>query len=107
MNLDDLRAKIDDRVKLILLSHPHNPVGRVWNREELRELADICMENNIIIISDEIHSDLVFKPHLHIPISTLSEDIAQLTVTCVAPSKTFNTAGLSSSVVVIPDKSLR
>ena len=107
MDLDDLRSKIDGDVKLILLSHPQNPVGRVWTREELEELASICIDNDIIILSDEIHSDLVFKPFRHIPISTLSEDIANNTLTCVAPSKTFNTAGLASSVVVIQNRKLR
>ena len=107
MDLAGLRSKIDSKVKLLLLSHPHNPVGRVWTHEELSEIAEICLENKIIILSDEIHSDLVFKPYRHIPVSTLSKEIEPLTVTCVAPSKTFNTAGLSSSVVVIPDKTLR
>ena len=107
MDLDDLRSRIDSKVKLLLLSHPHNPVGRVWTREELCDIAGFCLENNITILSDEIHSDLVFKPHKHIPISTLSKEIEQLTVTFVAPSKTFNTAGLSSSVVVIPNSELR
>ncbi len=107
MDLDDLKDKIDEKTKLILLSHPHNPAGRVWTREELAGLASICLENDIIIISDEIHSDLLFEPHLHIPLATLSDEIASKTLTCVAPSKTFNTAGLSSSVVVIPDQTLR
>ncbi len=107
MDLDDLRKKISGDVKLILLSHPHNPVGRVWTEEELAGLASICMENNIIILSDEIHSDLVFEPHRHTPFSMLSEEIAARTITCVAASKTFNTAGLASSVVVIPDRALR
>ena len=107
MDLDDLRSKIDGNVKLLLLSHPHNPVGRVWTRDELAELASICLENGIIILSDEIHSDLVFKPSHHIPISTLSDEIANITLTFIAPSKTFNTAGLTSSVVIIPNRELR
>lgn len=106
MDLDDLKGKIDRDTKLLLLCHPHNPVGRVWSPSELRDLAAICLENNMVIISDEIHSDLVFHPHVHTPLCTLSDEIAGITVTCVAASKTFNIAGLSSSVVVISDEKL-
>lgn len=107
MDLDDLKQKIDKDTKLLILSYPHNPVGRVWSPAELKELADLCLENNIVILSDEIHSDLVLPPYLHTPLSTLSDEIAQNTVTCVAASKTFNIAGLSSSVVIIPNEKLR
>ena len=107
MDLDDLREKIDGDTKLLLLSHPHNPVGRVWSPVELRELADLCLEKNVVIVSDEIHSDLVFQPHVHTPLCTLGDDVADITVTCVAASKTFNLAGLSSSVVVISNEKLR
>lgn len=106
MDLDDLKQKIDKNTKLLILSHPHNPVGRVWSAGELKELADLCLENNIIILSDEIHSDLVLHPHIHTPLCTLSKEIAQNTVTCVAASKTFNLAGLSTSVVIIPNEKL-
>ncbi len=107
MDLDDLKQKIDPDTKLLILSHPHNPVGRVWSPGELKELADLCLENNIVILSDEIHSDLVFQPHIHTPLSTLSDEIADITVTCVAASKTFNLAGLSSSAVIISNEKLR
>ncbi|KPL23338.1 MAG: cystathionine beta-lyase [Bacteroides sp. SM1_62] len=107
MDLDDLKQKIGPDTKLLLLSHPHNPVGRVWSPGELKELADLCLENNIVILSDEIHSDLVFHPHVHTPLSTLSHEIADLTVTCIAASKTFNLAGLSSSAVIISNEKLR
>ncbi len=107
MDLDDLKQKIDPDTKLLILSHPHNPVGRVWSPGELKELADLCLENNIVILSDEIHSDLVFHPNIHTPLSTLSDEIADITVTCVAASKTFNLAGLSSSAVIIPNEKLR
>jgi cystathionine beta-lyase len=107
MDLQDLRRKIDRDTKLILLSHPHNPVGRVWTPDELKELAELCLENNIIIVSDEIHSDLVFPPYVHTPLCTLGAEIADITVTCVAASKTFNLAGLSSSVVIISNEELR
>lgn len=107
MDLDDLKQKIDKNTKLLILSHPHNPVGRVWSPGELKGLADLCLENSIIILSDEIHSDLVLPPHVHTPLSSLSDEIANNTVTCVAASKTFNLAGLSSSAVIIPNETLR
>jgi cystathionine beta-lyase len=107
MDLDDLKRKIDPDVKLLLLSHPHNPVGRVWSQEELRELAELCLENNIIILSDEIHSDLVFEPHIHTPLCMLGDEIADRTLTCISASKTFNLAGLSSSAVIISNEKLR
>ena len=107
MDLDDLKKKIDTDTKLLILSHPHNPVGRVWSPGELKDLADLCLENNIVILSDEIHSDLVLPPHVHSPLSTLSDEIADNTITCVAASKTFNLAGLSSSAVIIPNEKLR
>jgi len=107
MDLEDLKQKIDKDTKLLILSHPHNPVSRVWSPGELKELADICLENNIVILSDEIHSDLVLPPHIHTPLSTLSKEIADNTITCVAASKTFNLAGLSSSVAIISNEKLR
>ncbi len=107
MDLADLKKKLDPSVKLLLLCHPHNPVGRVWTEGELREIAELCQENNIVMVSDEIHSDLILSPHRHLPFYRLGDEIAQNTVTCVAPSKTFNLAGLSSSVVVIRNEELR
>ncbi len=104
MDFDDLKSKIDSRTKMILLSSPHNPVGRVWKKEELQELVEICVENDIIIASDEIHADLVFQPHKHIPLASLSEKAKQQTITFMAPSKTFNMAGLSSSFVIIENE---
>lgn len=106
-DFDDLKAKIDDRTKLLLLSNPHNPGGMVWTRDELTELSNICVENEIIIISDEIHSDLIFKGNRHIPLPTISEEIKLNTVVCMAPSKTFNIAGLTTSVIIIPNKRLK
>ncbi len=103
-DFEDLKAKIDGNTKLLLLCNPQNPGGMVWTRKELTELAVICLENKIMIISDEIHSDLIYKGHQHIPIASLSEEIAQNCMISMAPSKTFNVAGLSSSVVIIPNK---
>lgn len=107
MDLKSLKEQIDADTKLMLLCNPHNPVGRVWKREELLELAEICLERNIIMISDEIHADLILNGHKHIPFSTLGDDVANITATCLAPSKTFNLAGLSTSFMVIPNPDLR
>lgn len=106
-DFDDLRTKAEAGAKMLILSNPHNPVGRAWNREELEELGSICIEHNIVIISDEIHSDLVLPGFKHIPTASLSEEIADITLTCLAPSKTFNLAGLSTSSMVISNKNLR
>jgi len=103
-DFEDLKSKIDKNTKMLLLSNPQNPGGMVWTKEELTELANFCLENKIMIISDEIHSDLIFKGHTHIPIASLSEGIAQNCMVSMAPSKTFNVAGLSSSIVIIPNK---
>lgn len=103
-DFEDLKSKIDKNTKLLLLCNPQNPGGMVWTRSELEKLSDICLENGIMVISDEIHSDLVFKGHSHIPFTTLSDEAAKNSVVCMAPSKTFNVAGLASSLVIIPDK---
>ncbi|SES41589.1 MalY/PatB family protein [Salipaludibacillus aurantiacus] len=94
-------------VKLFLLCHPHNPVGRVWTEEELRKMAELCLENDVVIVSDEIHSDLIFKPNKHIPLASLSEEIADQTITLVAPSKTFNLAGLQASAIICSNNDYR
>jgi len=107
MDYNSLVAGIDAKTRMIFISNPHNPVGRVWTPEELNNLADICLNNNILIISDEIHCDLALPGFTHTPIASLSEKIAAKTVTLIAPSKTFNLAGLSTSSVIIPDPSLR
>jgi cystathionine beta-lyase len=107
MDYDSLVAGIDSGTKMIFISNPHNPVGKVWTPEELENLADICLARNIIIISDEIHCDLALPGFTHTPLASLSEKIAKNTVTLIAPSKTFNLAGLSTSSVIIPDPGLR
>jgi cysteine-S-conjugate beta-lyase len=103
-DFEDLKSKIDKNTKLLLLCNPQNPGGMVCTRNELEELSAICLENGILIISDEIHSDLIFEGQTHIPFTTLSEEAAKNSVVCMAPSKTFNVAGLASSLVIIPDK---
>jgi cystathionine beta-lyase len=107
MDYNSLIAGIDSKTKMIIISNPHNPVGRVWTPEELNNLADICLKNNILIISDEIHCDLVLPGFTHTPMASLSEKIAENTVTLIAPSKTFNLAGLSTSSVIIKNPVLR
>lgn len=107
MDFDGLERSIDSQVKLLILCSPHNPVGRVWSREELKRLGEICLKHNIKVITDEIHGDLVFKPNLHIPYASLSEEHARQSITCLAPSKTFNLAGLKTSTIIIPDPQIR
>lgn len=107
MNLDDLKAKLNSRVKMLFLCNPHNPSGRVWQKRELEEIAEICLKNNITIVSDDVHSDIVYEGNKHIPIASISRDIEERTITSFSPSKTFNLAGFRSAVVVIPNKDLR
>jgi cystathionine beta-lyase len=107
MDYDSLVSAVDDRTKMIIISNPHNPVGRSWTPKELSCLADICLKNNILIVSDEIHSDLILPGFNHTPFASLSDEIAQKTITCIAPSKTFNLAGLSTSSVIISNPVLR
>ncbi|MRR23800.1 putative C-S lyase, partial [bacterium] len=103
MDLDGLHRVITPKTRMLILSNPHNPVGRVWTKKELSELADICHEKGIVILSDEIHSDLTLPGVKHIPLASVSEKAASVTVTCMAPSKTFNLAGLSTSSMIISD----
>ncbi len=107
MDLDSLRRIITPETRMIIISNPHNPVGRSWDTEELRELAGICLKNHTLILSDEIHCDLVLPGYKHTPVAKLSSPISAITVTCLAPSKTFNVAGLSTSSVVISNPVLR
>lgn len=107
MDFDSLISSIDDKTRMIIISNPHNPVGRVWSPEELLKLAEICIANNILVISDEIHSDLVLPGYNHTPFASLSEKASDITITLIAPSKTFNLAGLSTSSVIISNQDLR
>ncbi len=106
INFDLLRQQAKE-AKLLILCNPHNPGGRVWTREELTEIAEICHENNLLVISDEIHSDLAFAPYTHVPFASVSEKAAQCSITFMAPSKTFNVAGIVSSFGVVPNAQLR
>lgn len=106
-DIEDLKAKIDDKTKLLLLCSPHNPVGRVWRREELEEILELCLEHNIVVFSDEIHSDLVFAPNKHIPFASLGQKARDITITAIGVGKTFNMAGFAMSSVAIANKALR
>jgi cystathionine beta-lyase len=106
MDFDDLRSKAKG-CRAIILCSPHNPVGRVWTAEELRELGTICIENGVLVISDEIHADLIYPEFRHTPFGSLGDAFARHSVTCIAPSKTFNLAGLATSLVILPDPDLK
>ncbi len=107
MDLDSLASMVNETTKMIIVCNPHNPVGRAWSYEELEKLAAICLEKNILILSDEIHCDLVLPGYLHTPMAKISQKIADITVTCIAPSKTFNLAGLATSSLIIQNPVLR
>ena len=107
MDLEQLRQQVDSRVKLLILCSPHNPVGRVWSREELLALGQFCLEHEITIISDEIHSDLVLPGYKHTVLASVSKELEQNMIVCNAPSKTFNIAGIPASNVIIANENLR
>ncbi|MBE0515304.1 PatB family C-S lyase, partial [Sulfurimonas sp.] len=106
-DIDDLKSKIDERTKLLLLSSPHNPVGRVWRKEELEEILEVCLEHNIVLFSDEIHCDLIYEPNRHIPFASLNKKARDISVTAIGVGKTFNMAGFAISTIAIPNKELR
>lgn len=108
MDLEDLEQKVlDEHVKLMILCNPHNPVGRVWTREELTALADICLRHHVYVISDEIHGDFVWRGHEQTPYASISEEACLHSMMCTAPSKTFNLAGMATSNLFIPDPEMR
>jgi cystathionine beta-lyase len=101
-------AAIRPDTKLFILSHPHNPTGNVWSEDELRTMGEICARHGVLVISDEVHQDLIINPaKRHIPFASLGEEFAQNSITCTAPSKTFNLPGLQSANVFIPNRGLR
>ena len=106
IDFEDFEKKASE-ASMFILCHPHNPVGRVWTRTELEQIVTICKKNNVLIISDEIHHDLVLNGYQHIPLGHLSEQASDILICCIAPSKTFNLAGLSTSALIIPNKDLK
>jgi len=108
MDFADLAQKTrDPQLRMAILCSPHNPVGRVWTKDELLRFGEICLERDILIVSDEIHGDLIYSGHTFTPFASISEAFAQRTIVCTAPSKTFNLAGLQASNIIIPNEALR
>jgi len=107
IDLDAFEAAIGAHTRIFVLCNPHTPVGRVFTREELEAMAEICLRHDVVICSDEIHCDLVFSGHQHLPIASLDPEIEARTITLMAPSKTYNIAGLHASVAIIPNPELR
>lgn len=108
IDFDDFEKKIvENDVKLFIFCSPHNPVGRVWKEWELRKIGDICVKHNVLIVCDEIHSDFVYSGNRHIVLSSLSEEYADITITCTAPTKSFNLAGVQISNIFIPNHDLK
>lgn len=108
IDFDDLERKAaDPQAKVLLFCSPHNPVGRVWTKEELEKVGDICLRNNVIVVSDEIHCDLIYDGHTHIPFASLNETFLRHSVTLTAPSKTFNLAGIQIANIIAADEDMR
>ncbi|OXM85517.1 MalY/PatB family protein [Paenibacillus rigui] len=108
IDFEDLEQKLKDpQTKMMLLCNPHNPVGRVYTREELTRIGEMCIKHGVIIVSDEIHSDIVYEGHTHIPFPSLSGEIKDNCIMCLNPSKTFNTPGLRTAAIIIPNETLR
>jgi len=108
MDFEDLEKKAaDPRVKMIILCSPHNPIGRVWTEVELLRLGEICLANDVLVVSDELHGDLIFNGARFTPFAVLGERFAQNSIICTAPSKTFNLAGIRASSIIIPNQQLR
>ena len=108
IDYEDFERKIEqENIKLFLLCNPHNPVGRVWTREELQQLGEICLRHHVIVVSDEIHNDFVYPGYEHTVFANVDPRFAEFTVTCTAPSKTFNLAGLQISNIFISNETLR
>ena len=107
MDFDNLREVISEETTMLILCNPHNPVGRSWTEEELKELGDICLENNILVVSDEIHADLTFKPKKHCVFSEVDERFKKNSIICTAPNKTFNIAGLATGNLIAQDQEIR
>ncbi|MDD2564400.1 MAG: PatB family C-S lyase [Salinivirgaceae bacterium] len=106
MDFENLESQIDSSTKVLLLCNPHNPGGSVWTKEELTQLSEICAKNNIVVVSDEIHSDVVFQPNKYTPYASISKAASMNSITVLSHSKTFNVAGLATSYVIAENKAL-
>lgn len=108
MDFADLESKCaDPRNKILILCNPHNPIGKVWTRDELIRVGEICQKHHVLIISDEIHGDIIYPPHRYTPFVSISDEISQTSVTCISPAKTFNIAGMVDAMVIIPNETHR
>jgi len=108
MNFDELeKLAADEKTTMMILCSPHNPVGRVWKDDELRRVAQICKKHGVLVVADEIHSDLIYKPHKHTVFAKIAEEEGIKCIVCNAPSKTFNLAGVQISNIIIPDYEMR
>ncbi len=108
IDFEDLERKLAlPQTSLFILCNPHNPIGRIWDRETLKRIGELCLKHHVLVLSDEIHCDLTDPGCEYIPYASLSEEFQRNSITCIAPSKTFNIAGLQSAAVVVPDKLLR
>ena len=107
LNLKEMAQNITEKTGVMLLCNPHNPIGKVYSKQELTELAQLCIKHDLIICSDDIHCDLILNGKPHVPIASLSEEVAQRSITLMAPSKTFNIAGLDTAFAVIPNPKMR
>ena len=107
MDFHDFEEKLKSGVKLFILCSPHNPVGRVWTKQELEKIRALCEKYHVPVISDEIHADIIYKPHQHTPLASIDKNFQHQTITCIAPSKTFNIPGLQASMMIIPDETIR
>ena len=108
IDFDDFENKVrENNVKMLIFCNPHNPVGRVWTKEELTKVGEICLKYHMVIVCDEIHADFVYSGHKHIPFASLSEEIKKITVSCTSATKSFNIAGIQAANIVIADDSMR
>ena len=108
MDFNDLEAKVaHPKTKMMIICNPHNPVGRVWTREELTRVGEICGQHNVLVISDEIHGDIVYPNHRYTPFASASDELAQTSFTCLSPAKTFNIAGMIDAMVIIANEEYR
>lgn len=108
MDFEDLERKLaDSRVRILIISNPHNPVGRVWTKEELERIGELCLRNGVLVVSDEIHADVTYKGFKHTPFASIFSCFAENSITCTSPSKSFNIAGIQVSNIIIPNEKLR
>ncbi len=107
IDFEDFEEKLKQGVAVFILCNPQNPVGKVWSYDELKKMGDLCVKYNTIIVSDEIHSDIMLWGNKHIPIASISDEISKITITCTSSSKTFNLAGLQCATTIFPTKEIK